>query len=210
MLPRTMDNDNTMMPAPRISKEVSRQAVETMLYYLYELELTEGQRRIVLDMMFGGRSKPGNLRKKNSALVDARFIERYGQLRALGMDQHDAATMLGITSFRLEELLAGDGLSDDVHQALLFADTLGAVQLKYTCLSTIRNAVELGDWRAAVAMLEKQFPDRYGKRLAIDSKMDAKWSSQDCEDNAVKAHSELARIRQARSAVHAGEMYVDA
>jgi len=177
---------------------LTKKSVDALLYYLFDADLTAEQKESVKQTFTGGRKSPSDIHKNSGKLVTEDFCARYGRLRALGLRAEDAAIAMNISSYRLAALLRGEGLSEKSHEMLLRAEAYGDVALKTQCLKTIDKSLRKGEWKAAIALLEKKFPEEYGRKLEVNSTSSVHWSSEECANSAEKAQEELARIRAER------------
>lgn len=182
-----------------LKKTYTTNTIDGLLYYLFETDFSSSEKDLIKDLMLKRKNAPGAFKKSNAKLVDDDFCTRYAQMRAIGLSQTDAAALLGISLRRLESILAGDGISDYHYEKLLSFERRGDIALKEKCLQTIDNAIGNGNWKAAMAMLEKRFPDEYGKRIEVKSNSVVQWSADACESNANKAKADLERIRLSRT-----------
>lgn len=195
-----------------IQSSFSSQTIDALMYYLFDVELDKESRVLVTETLIGKPLQTQTYAKKNSSLVTSDFCAQYAQYRALGLQQRDAAAMLGITVFRLESLLRGDDITEAQHRMILNAEASADASMKARCLQVIDNAVEGGNWKAAVAMLEKRFPQDYGRKLEVNSHASVKWSSEDCANAATQAKLDLERLRAEReeaNGVPQEELYVE-
>lgn len=181
-----------------LQNDLTRQSVDALLYYLFDVELSQEDREFVKQTILS--KKPVYTHRiSNNELVTSDFCQRYAQLRALGMSQRDTAYMMGVSVARLESILRGEDLKEKKYEMLLLAEGTGDAALKDRCLRTIDKAIGDGNWKAAMTLLEKKFPKEYGRRLEVNSNAAVRWSAEECESAAAKAQTDLERIRAERN-----------
>lgn len=179
--------------------DFTSKSVDALLYYLFDTNLNAEEKTTIRDTLIGSTKPKVPHFKSNKSIVTNDFCAKYAQLRALGLTQRDAATMLNITVHRLESMLHGEELDSKAHAMLLHAEASSEAALKERCLRTISNAVEDGNWKAAVTLLEKKFPEEYGRKLEVKSNTSVRWTTEECESAAQQAHKDLERIRSGRN-----------
>jgi hypothetical protein len=95
-------------------------------------------------------------------LVKAQMLEAI----LSGMDITDAAKTVGVSNFRLASIR-----SDPNFEELIQA-CLANMELQH--LKHINTAASLGQWQASAWILERKFPDKYGKRDTIRHEYEVK------------------------------------
>ena len=179
------------------STSFSIEQVDTLLHYLFEKEITSEEREQVIKSLCK-TSEKGRYKKANKDLVTSDFASEYASLRSLGLSSKDAAACLRITPQRLNGILRGNGLTPEQHEMMLLAERSADADFKRMHLRIIKEAAECGKWQASVALLEKVYPNEYGKRMDVTNNTVVRMSSSECEEMAVNAQRDLARIRAQR------------
>lgn len=186
--------------------------VSAMLHYMHETTLSDEQRAFAHEVFFGGEAERKSY--ENGFQIDSLFLERYAEYRTLGLSQAECALLLGITPQRLLSFFQGEGLSRQQHKFLLRAEALGDIQLKAETLQAVVDAIKANSkdsWRAAIAFMEKRWPDQYGKKVEMSGPIQVRMSAELCEDTAIKARAALEEIRAKRGeslGIPAEDLYV--
>lgn len=181
-------------------EEFSEQQVDNLLDIVYNRGLTDVEKDIVLQAVLPNNEAHRKFlaRLDGNAIINNKFCQLYGNYRALGLTQKDAARLCGITYARLLCFLSGAGLSKSKHMLLLEAEQKSIARFKYNNFKLLHEAAEEGQWRAAVALLEKVLPEEYGPRMDVRSTGSLKLGTVECADMAQKAASDLQALRERR------------
>lgn len=101
--------------------------------------------------------------------LDPEVIKNAGTLAATGMTDKGIMDYLGITADTFYKWLnRGEERKGSLYAD--FADTIkrGRAHLMGDCLKDIINAGKSGEWQARAWILERRWPDEYGKRDKLD------------------------------------------
>jgi len=192
-----------------LDSEFSQDNLDTLLYYLFDKSTSDALKQEIRDNLKSKiHDKVQNL--SNRTICTESFCHRYGELRALGLPRRDIAMILDLSLHKLLSMLRGDGLSPKQHENLLRAEASGESELKKECLQAIKQQFyEKGGWKAAVVMLEKMWPNEYGKRAEVFMRNDGGlMGDNDCSNSAQKARIELEIIREQRAQENDADLYL--
>lgn len=170
---------------------------DDLLYYLHEAKLTPEQRAYITEQVVSNLDGLLNVDISSGEEFD-KFIESYEDGKSIGLSNADIAALLGMSTRKLNGLLNGVGLTEEQHRRLLQAELFGSAKIKRLCLDTISGAVREGNWKAAVSLLEKLFPDEYGKRTEIVGNQTITLGAVECEQKANDAAKALQILRANR------------
>jgi len=115
---------------------------------------------------------------KNDKLLTDYIIETYAHSRSLGLSTKDSAHNAGISTTLLNKSLYGENLSLERFMTLITSELYAQALMKKAQLSNIETKAK-GDYRAAIAFLEKIYPEQYGAKVQIEdtSKNEPKYTA---------------------------------
>ncbi len=176
---------------------------ESVYHYLHEQSLTTEEKAYIIDRLMPRRN---TYVQTNESLVTESFIEDFFAYRSMGMNLRDTASLLNVSYKRLEELLCGVGLTEGQHKRLLARAIRADAMCKYTHLDVVTQASKAGDWKAALALLERKYPDEYGLKQKVTNEVTANVTlgTTECENRALSAQKKLREIRQSRQEAEDG------
>lgn len=183
---------------------------KSLQFYLHDSALTEDEKVELTAALLAdipardaGRFTPG-------------MVKDFENARALGMSMADTAAYLGISLERLECVLAGKDIAPGLHKQLLQANMRAEAKCKKSLLTCVFTSAE-EDWKAALAVLERRYPEEWAscKRYDIQTKQSVKQSvdmtaqttvidvshgisSEFCQRQAALAEERLRKLRAER------------
>jgi len=128
------------------------------------------QRRI--DHALGRRHVPQPKKTGRPSKLNKKIIARISDDMRLGASQKSAGLRAGISTAALASWLARGRIDREVGRRTLFAYLVEEVEkasadLEVSCLATINQAIEDGEWQAGFRMLESKHPDQYLRRPSV-------------------------------------------
>lgn len=97
-------------------------------------------------------------------IFDDYAIAQYTHARSLGQDTTSAAHYAEISALVMNNALDGIGVSLETFVSIIKAELFANAQMVTDLLNTIKRADNNTEVNAAVALLEKIAPERYGKQ----------------------------------------------
>jgi len=94
-------------------------------------------------------------------------IEVYQTSRAMGLSVEDAAYSAEVSKTVMQHALSGEGLSVSKFVALIKAELFASAELVIRMLRIIEKADNNTEVNAAIALLEKIAPEKYGKAAGL-------------------------------------------